>query len=89
MSADQGGEQAVELGNRYRNGDLLLEIVGAPYTNETTGMDYAEVRIVESAGFTDVSEREARAKYPLVVLRTQFERISAAPPVNAPAASPG
>ena len=73
MSADT--ETAiVEVGQRYRNGDILLEVVGAPYTNETTGMEYAQVRILEAAGFADVSTREATAKYPLIVLRTQFDR---------------
>jgi len=72
MSADTE-TASVEVGQRYRNGDLLLEVVGEAYTNETTGMDYAEVRILEAAGFADVSAREATAKYPLVVLRTQFD----------------
>lgn len=63
----------MQLGQRYRNGDILLEIVGEPYTNETTGMEYAEVRILEAAGFSDVTTRVARAKYPLIVLQTQFE----------------
>ena len=64
----------MQVGERYRNGDLLLEIVGEPYTNETTGMEYAEVRILEAGGFSDVQEREARAKYPLIVLESQFDK---------------
>ena len=71
MSADTE-TASVEVGQRYRNGDLLLEVVGEPYTNEMTGMDYTEVRILEAKGFSDVSGGESTAKYPLVVLRQQF-----------------
>lgn len=69
------GVPAFRRGERYRNGDLLLEITGTPYANEVTGLRYVEVRIVESAGFADVTGRDARARYPLEVLRRQFERL--------------
>jgi hypothetical protein len=71
-NADAGEESVVEIGQLYRNGDILLEVIGEPYTNEMTGMDYTEVRILEAKGFSDVSGGESTAKYPLVVLRQQF-----------------
>jgi hypothetical protein len=75
IAADGSAGAAVEVraGQRYRNGDLLLEITGAPYENAITGLRYVEVRIVESRGFADVTALDARARYPLVVLRGQFE----------------
>lgn len=73
MGATMSEEETVKPGDRFKNGDLLIEVLETPYINRV-GKRFCMARILESKGFEDPAQTQVKTRLSVDSLLNHFDR---------------